>query len=261
MKKNYIIVVVCVVLAILLYGGFAIKGNKAGQDNSTNLENQDSSVISGDKNPSNISTSSNQISSEISSPTSDQLWEIFSKYLDFAKKQDRDNLKKVAYQLSPSCTSTPVSSECKSKMSAVYEAGKSITRNDFTLIWSDKRQAIVSSEAKKIEDSQSVGYQKSIVVFARNDQGQFGILALDPQRSWLVKKNATTTNESLYKRAGDLMIDTDKDGVTDDFEKCIFPDSLLILSECKKTDPQNRDTNGDGWWDGVGMYIDSLRKQ
>lgn len=261
MKKNYIIVAVCIIFAILLYGGFTLKGNKAGQDNSISEVNVDSPSSIDDKNSFNTSTSSNQISSEISSPTSEQLWKIFSQYLDFAKAQDRDNLKKVSYQLSQSCASTPITSECKSKMSAVYEAGKAITRNDFAEIWSDQRQAIVSSEAKKIEDSQSVGYQKSVIVFARNSQGQFGILAIDPQRSWLVKKNATTTNESLYKRVSDSMIDTDKDGVTDDFEKCIFPDSLLILSECKKTDPVKRDTNGDGWWDGVGMYIDSLKKQ
>jgi hypothetical protein len=261
MKKNYIIVAVCILLAVLIYGGFTLKGDKAGQNNSNEQEIVDNSTVIEDKNTSSTPTEPKPVSPEISTPIVDQLWKIFSQYLEFAKNQDRDNLKTVSYQLSQSCTPTPVTDECKSKMSAVYEAGKYITRNDFAEVWSDQKQAIVLSEAKKMEDSQSVGYQKSILVFAKNSQGQYGLLALDPQRSWLAKKSATTTNESLYKTVSDSMIDTDKDGVTDDFEKCIFPDSILVISECIKTDPAKRDTNGDGWWDGVGMYIDSFKKQ
>lgn len=261
MKKNYIIVLACVTLAILIYGGFTLKGDKIKKDNSIPPETVDNSVISEEKSISDAPADSKPITSEISVPIADQLWNIYSQYLKFAKNQDRDSLKKVSYQLSQACTPTPVTDECKSKMSAVYEAGKSITRNDFSEVWSDQKQAIVLSEAKKLEDSQSVGYQKSIIIFAKNSQGQYGLLALDPQRSWLAKKSATTTNESLYKTVGDSMIDSDKDGVTDDFEKCIFPDSLIILSDCIKTDPSKRDTNGDGWWDGVGMYVDSFKKQ
>jgi len=187
--------------------------------------------------------------------TGDQLWAIFSRYLQAAKDHNRDELKTLSYSLSKTCEETPVTSECVQKMDAVYEAGRKLSQGNFTELWVDDRQAILATALKFFEDSNTIGFSRSIVLFAKNKDNKYGLLALDPERMWLVRKNATTSPEELQEKVKKSMIDSDKDGITDDFENCIFPDSFIFFSDCVKTNPSDRDSDGDLWWDGIDMYI------
>lgn len=187
-------------------------------------------------------------------PDTEDLWNIYSQYLKAAQSHDRDALKMFSFALSPVCASDPVSQECIQRMDGVYEAGKVLSKADFTSLWADERQAILMTAPKEIEDSQGFGFSRSIILFAKNKEGKFGLLALDPKSTWLVNKNATTSREMLRESAIKFMTDSDQDGITDNFENCIFPDNLIILSECTKTNVNLRDSDGDLWWDGIGIY-------
>jgi len=50
--------------------------------------------------------------------------------------------------------------------------------------------------------------------------------------------------------AQDRIRDTDKDGLTDFNERCESG-----FSNCIKTDPLDRDSDDDGWWDGIEKSV------
>ena len=62
-------------------------------------------------------------------------------------------------------------------------------------------------------------------------------------------KTATEIETEIKK----FSLDSDQDGLTDEDETCISK----RFSECVKTDPNKRDTNGDGWWDPFGDLMNS----
>ncbi len=247
MRKEYFFILGFVLVALV--GGFFFmrQGDNSGID-IPNL-NQNLPVDSGEGEVGKVQNA--QVGGV---PSSLDLWNIFSRYLKAAQDHDRDALKTFAFALSPACVGSPVSKDCIQRMDAVYEAGKNLSQKEFTSLWADERQAILMTTPKETEDSQSIGFSRAVIFFAKNKDGKFGLLALDPKRIWLVKKNATTSREMLLENAKKDMTDSDQDGITDNFENCIFPDNLIVLSECTKTNPNLRDTNNDLWWDGIGTY-------
>jgi hypothetical protein len=61
--------------------------------------------------------------------------------------------------------------------------------------------------------------------------------------------NGNSTAVEVTSRLQALVKDTDKDSTPDQTELCVG--ELAQREECVKTDPAKRDTDNDGWWDGI----------
>lgn len=212
------------------------------------LSNQEYDTSSGD----NGGVSPNQPLSESAYP--DDLWVIFSQYIERAKQHDLAGLSGYSFYLSDVCKDPKQKNECFAKMDALVEAARPLVQKDFVNEWKDNKQAIFSTNFIPHNGGIDLGYARSIIVFGKDKDNRYKILSLNPQQLWQIKRNAASSTEEVEKKLSLMIKDTDQDGVTDEFENCIFPENLLVMS-CTKSDPKKRDTNGDGWWDGVEMYI------
>ncbi len=181
-------------------------------------------------------------------------WKVFEQYLNAAKQKNRDALRNYSYQLSSVCDGDEVSEECLQRMESAYSVGSTFEKKAFTVRYGDQKQFILATEPKEFENETSAGYTQQYLLFAKKDDGKFYVLGMDPDRSWYTIKKENISKEELLLLAKEEMLDSDLDGAPDKFENCEFPESFLFLS-CEKTDPLNRDTDQDGWWDGIEPFL------
>lgn len=74
---------------------------------------------------------------------------------------------------------------------------------------------------------------------------------------WLIAYN------SAYQVGMDLVAlgiphddkDKDLDGLMDNIETCVWAPYGSPISNCRKVDPGNPDTDEDGWWDGIEVFV------
>jgi len=113
----------------------------------------------------------------------------------------------------------------------------------------DDKQAIYSTNPVKTDDSTAYGYKQGIIMFVKKD-GSWKILLSSPEKNWGVSKAGTNrTPAQVEELLQEMILDSDKDGITNMYELC--EGSQMGNSKCVKTDPNKRDTDGDGWWDGI----------
>lgn len=182
------------------------------------------------------------------------LWDSYAGYLDAARRNDVNDLAKYAYTLSDTCKDAKLQKECNEKMNAVYTLGSKLREADFVNVWEDSKQGILSTNLTRVDTDRDYGYSKSYILFAKDSSGNPKLISLKPNEEWRVKKNPASTTAELLKGLEDLVKDTDMDGLTDQIEKCIFADNMLVVS-CEESNPNKRDSDGDGYWDGIGFLI------
>ncbi len=250
-RKRALIIILSIIAGLSLGSFFFFPGSQSETIPVSSPFSEESSPQA-DNSGANSSPSAKVLS------TSD-LWNIFSNYRDAARRNDIKALESSAFMISSVCKVEGVSTECKKRMDDLYVATKDLSINKFTESMADERQAILSTSFVFKEDTKTVRLSKAMIFFARRDDGRLGVIALDPERVWIVNKSSTSTEVQLRDRLNKLSFDSDKDGITDDFENCVFPDSLIVLSECTKTDPNNKDSDGDLWWDGIDAYIKAIK--
>lgn len=206
-----------------------------------------------------VETSTPQIPEE-SSPElnavtlQDKAWLVFQNYLDAAKRHDTTLVKNLSYQQSSTCVDPKTEADCFLLMDNLYSIGSKLKKTDYKNIWSDEKQIILHTDATPTQDGDVYGYKKGFIFFALDTTGTIKILALDPEQEWAVKKESNITDQQVQDKLSVFMLDTDQDGLTDRVEQCPTSASDLSLG-CEKTDPNNRDTDGDGWWDGIEFYF------
>ena len=186
--------------------------------------------------------------------TKEDLWKIWIRYLGFAKEKNIEGIKSISYQVSEACTKPELKGECEEKMTAVYTAGSVLRKEDFNNISADSKQAILRTNLKIEETVEAFTATEGKIVFALNPLGKMSLLHLDPAQTWSVRKKTGSTTEEMKTRLYAFSKDTDVDGLSDELEKCIFPDEWIVLA-CTETNPNKRDSDGDGWWDGVEYYF------
>lgn len=172
-------------------------------------------------------------------------WGVLQNYLEAAKNHDIERLKSLSYQVSESCQSAATSTDCNTKMDTVYFFGSGMQKRDFKNIWSDSKQIILSTDLKREENENMIGFSRAIVYFIIDDNGSIKLLKFSDSKGVSMNKEGRTIEEIdtyLQKR----MHDEDMDGMEDEIEEC-----LGQPVECVKTDPKNRDADEDGYWDGV----------
>ena len=179
-----------------------------------------------------------------------QAWTVLQTYLNFAHTHNLPGLKTVSYQLSEACTDPKQIDDCYKLMDTVYVFGSQFKEADFKNMWADSKQIILFTDlVKDTSDPESIGYTRGVIYFTRDSSG-IKLLSFNPAYGDYVStkgKDAATVEQQLQA----LLKDTDQDGLLDADESCVRP-TLFI---CNKTDPKKRDTNGNGWWDGVeGLF-------
>lgn len=183
----------------------------------------------------------------LSNDIKDKAWEVFQKYLAFNKSKDIEGVRSVVYKIAPVCEDPKLRIDCEGRMGLAYSYGSVLKKESFTNVWSDGKQIILAGDFKVTKQGDDQSRNRSIIFFLVGDDGSIKMLSFSPF------SGATTgTGSASQKEIDDRLIiftkDTDNDGISDYVEECIPAD---IKNTCVKTDPKNRDTDGDGYWDGV----------
>lgn len=241
-KKVLIAILVLVLLAAVLL--FVPRGEKTAKPAS-----YDDEIFGGIKIRPNL-----DFSLPWSTDPKDVAWEVFQKYLEYNKSQNLEGVKSTVYKISPVCEDPKTSIDCTARMGAAYKYGSKLNKDDFVNIWSDENQTILASNFKINEDDASIGRNRSIIFFVK-DNGVLKMLSFSPIKGATVQKG-NASREELIDRITGYTEDKDNDGTADYDEECL---SVKEGQTCVKTNPTLRDTDGNGFWDGVQALIDSMK--
>lgn len=186
----------------------------------------------------------------------DRAWLVLQDYLKTAEKHDIKKVKALSYQIGKSCDNynknASSTDDCNARMDTVAFFGANLKKSDFKYVWSDAKQIILTTELKREENENLVGLSKAIIYFVISTDGKIKLLKFNDSIGVSISKEnrgAKEINTYLNK----IMADLDQDGMLDDVEQCFGQDV-----NCVKTDPQNRDSDGDGFWDGVQAQFNKL---
>lgn len=189
--------------------------------------------------PSIASSTELQASTAQSESEKDRAWKVLQNYLRFAKNKNLEGVASLSYQLSDSCKNNQkdAQKECLLKIENVYNLGKDFKEKDFNTIWSDEKQIILSTDWKHF-DSQGVnGLVHGVIYFVKDAKGNIKLLSFNPAKGAFITDTASSTKAEIDQKLLKATLDSDQDGL---------PDVEEI-----NTDPHKRDSNGNGFWDGV----------
>lgn len=194
-----------------------------------------------------VKTDSKTVSPAIApNPAKDSAWAVFQKYLGYNKNHDLAGVKSIVYKANPVCDTTVASEECKNRMDMAYAYGSALKKENFVNIWSDNKQTILAANFKIDEDDTAIGRNRAIIFFVNEGSG-LKLLSFSPFQGEALDKASSTREALLNKLAADTL-DSDQDGLSDLNEQCL---SATAGPACVKTNPNLRDSNGNGFWDGV----------
>lgn len=258
-SRTWLTVVLVILIVVLLGGGGVFAYNmfyaKKAEVNpevvqqienpATTVDNEATQVaqdapVASNPTPAPVNTSN----SSTSSVTVD-LWSIFDQSTLALKNADVAAYNKVVYDQIP----PEESSHFASFAPFLYEEASKTNKAAYIHKWQDDKQAIYTTNPVKRDDEKTYGYSRSSIMFI-NSAGSWKILVDAPDRGWNVSKSGT--NKTAAQVEADLqamMLDTDKDGLTDQEETCTG--GQAYNPKCVKSDPAKRDTNGNGYWDGI----------
>lgn len=184
----------------------------------------------------------------------DILWEVFNSYVEAASAKDVGKIEDLSYQLSAACKTLPQGAPCEAALANVAAVGSKFKKEEMSILLSDDKQAILSSPYRTEETDIARGVLRKVIYFAKVN-GEPKVLYFtqpDEITYTFLDKKATTTTAEIDQRLLERTKDSDQDGLPDEVETCTY---LGDTKDCVKTDPSNRDTDGDGWWDGVEIYL------
>lgn len=241
-------IIIILVLLVITFVYLTYFKNKPA-DPTISLESIDTVEISSSTVETNTPTA-------ISANTSikDKAWETLQKYLNFAKTRDIEGVRSLSYQLTDSCKNYTKSEEnkkdCDAKMDTVAFFGTSFVKKDFVEVWSDSKQIILATDFRIEENEEAISRTRSIIYFVVDD-GVIKMLKFEPAKGSILQKEGLTKAE-IDKRLLDFTEDSDKDGAEDYLENCL---SKSQDTTCVKTDTTKRDTDLDGFWDGIEVLF------
>jgi hypothetical protein len=179
---------------------------------------------------------------------------VFKDFLTKAEAHDIEGVRALTYKQSEACADLERQEECFALMDNVVEFGKEVKEEEYVNLWEDKSQIILTTEARRDSFQQSEGYLRGYIYFVRDSfTGSIKVLAFEPNRGWFYKSKDTDTADFVEHKLQDEIKDSDRDGLTDFQESCLG--SYFDSPDCTNTNPNERDTDGDGWWDGVEFYF------
>lgn len=185
----------------------------------------------------------------LSNNPKDIAWTLFQKYLEYNKNRNLEGLGSTVYKLAPVCEDPKQRIDCEARMGSAYAYGKEMKKENFTNVWSDEKQIILSTDfwIENSDDMNIIGRFRSIIFLVKNDAGDWKILSWSPTKGGATSKGAAS-EEELQNRILTWTEDRDEDGIADYSEECLDKPGDTT---CTKTNPKLRDSNSNGWWDGV----------
>ncbi|NLE07492.1 MAG: hypothetical protein GX627_02705 [Parcubacteria group bacterium] len=187
----------------------------------------------------------------------DMAWQVFQKYLSYNKIQDLEGVKNIVYKVSPVCENEETLADCKTRMSNAYAYGSALKKEDFVNVWSDEKQIILATDfwTESIPALDQYGRFRSLIFLIKDDDGEWKLLSFSPTAGGVTAKGSAT-EEEINERIVRYTEDNDQDGRPDYEEECL---SVKEGQVCIATDPKLRDTDGDGFWDGVQVLIEAMK--
>jgi ABC-type Na+ efflux pump permease subunit len=173
-------------------------------------------------------------------------WAVFDKQKEYGQAKDFGGYMSLSYNQYPACTNK---AECDMIFEIVNAVADSINKNEYVNKWEDSKQIILSTKVKKTDTSTERSYRKDYLFFVKDSNGNVKVLGNSSSGLSISKSGSNSTNEAQTAELEISVLDTDQDGISDIKEKC--EGASQYDKSCKKTDPTKRDTDGDGWWDGV----------
>jgi hypothetical protein len=178
--------------------------------------------------------------------------ETFQAYRDAAQASDREAIAAVSWKVSDACASE-LTAECADRIRAVVTATENMEAGQLTVVIADDKQAILATPVRFFETPDAYFAEQKVAYLARKD-GTWRVAGIDPGRLWSVPRTSVMPPEEAKKRLEADILDTDRDGVTDRMERCDLPPTMQWMP-CTQTDPEKRDSTGDGWWDGIRQFV------
>jgi len=247
MTKQKIFGLVAIII-ILVAGGFWFIHGRAS-DSAALVTSNGASSSTDSTNPSTTGVSAKNPNPELSHAA----WLVLQKYLTYAKAHDLAGVTATSFQLSAACKDPKRINECYKLMDGVQFFGRNIKEKDFTNMWYDSKQIILFTELTEDEpDEITRGEIRSMLFFTRGENGEIKLLAFKPSNGAYVGTK-DKSEAQIKTELANLLKDTDQDALSDMQETCSIPNITTV--ECPKTDPNKRDTNGNGWWDGVEILM------
>lgn len=175
----------------------------------------------------------------------EEAWALFERYLAAAKAHDLETVRTLSYQLSEACLDPARREECNALMDNVYSFGSEFKKEGFTEMDFDQRQIILSTPFTKNLEGEAPSMTRAVIYFVRPSGRPLQFLSLKPFDGAFIIRTGQATS-TIDTRLEQMVLDSDKDGLPDEIETCADADTA-----CIRTDPKKRDTDGDGWWDGI----------
>src|SRR3989338_7966247 len=174
-------------------------------------------------------------------------------FLSSEKNHDINGINSASFKAFDCGTATV--GACSSIMDFLYRAQSVLIKSDFVNKWEDGKQIIFSSKPMKTDTATSKGYKVSFIYFVKEaTSGTVRLLAVKPNvRFSYDTVNTDLTTSQIEKELQNMMFDSDLDGLTDLEENC--EGAKQIEKTCSTTDKDKRDSNGNGWWDGVEILL------
>lgn len=253
--KKYLIYVALIVF-IGLIATLIIKNNKIENNKTVNQPISVSEAsLESSTSTSEINTSS--IKSEIIGTSSmsapDKAWATFQNYLTFAKNHDLKGVSRLAHKLSSTCSEAlnnpSNSAACYKILDNLYAIGKTFKKSDFPNNLFDSKQVILYSDRKETDDTEIKESSKNLLYFTVDANGDPKIIGLELGRVFTVKKSGLTEAEAMEEMTAKTK-DSDNDAIEDVIETC-----SLKITECVETDPNKKDTDGNGYWDSTDVLL------
>lgn len=250
MDKNKKIITTIGVLIAVLVLFFIVKNISIAPTLETTSENNLATSSTGQ-----IKIEPNTLEQNLSpsSNLKEDAWAVFSEYLEYNKNLDIEGVKNSVYKIASVCNDPKTLSDCEGRMSAAYQYGSIFKKENFTNVWGDQKQVILSTDFKVEEDDASIARTRSIIFFVRDENKSLKLLSFSPSKGAVLAK-ASSTKEEILSKLNTYTLDSDQDGISNYDEQCIS-----MPTSCVKTDPQKRDTDGDGLWDSIESLINSMK--
>jgi hypothetical protein len=182
----------------------------------------------------------------------ERAWATLESYLEAAKNRDIETIKALSYKLSLACTDKARLDDCNARMNTVYVFGILLKKEEFTNVWYDSRQIILATDFQTIPVDKAVARARSIIFFKIED-GLIKVIRFNPSQSAFLPLEGDNSDSSMLEpRLIELTVDSDNDGVADYTEKC---EGANESAGCIKTNPNRRDSDRDGLWDGTELEM------
>lgn len=169
-------------------------------------------------------------------------WDVFQGFLETLKTRDLDKINTLVYKpLEPEeWEAFGMTKDEYLELTESFYKGVigELQEPDFVNVEEDERQIVMFTDLISIGEKD---YSKSCLYFVKNPEREILFLVAS-RESWA---NISPTE----------LKDTDRDGLIDRDENCLG--AKQYDPACVKTDPNLKDTDGDGWWDSIELEAET----